>query len=220
MITLSYSGHRYLTLPSQTHSLAFRFHFSMHLFLVVVIFFVILLKSVYSFIWIPWRIENHFRKQGIRGPAYRSIFGNTVEIQRISAEALSNKIPFEHDVLHRLVPFYYRWSIMYGKTFLYWFGSKPRLTISEPDMIKEVLTKSDGKTFENIQLNPLAKLLFGDGLIQLTGKKWAIHRRITNQAFNMERVKVASFTFFTSFFFFRCMYTLLNIKIIKASMKI
>jgi hypothetical protein len=142
------------------------------------------------------------------------------EIQRISAEALLKKIPLEHDVLHRLAPFYYRWSIMYGKTFLYWFGWKPRLTISDPDMIKEVLTKSDGKTFEKIQLNPLAKLLFGDGLIQLTGKKWAIHRRITNQAFNMERVKVASFTFSASFFFFRCMYTLLNIKIIKASMKI
>ena len=90
---------------------------------------------------------------------------------------------------------------MYGKNFLYWFGWKPRLTISDPDMIKEVLTKSDGKTFEKIQLNPLAKLLFGDGLILLTGKKWAIHRRITNQAFNMERVKVASFTFSASFFF-------------------
>ncbi|GMY28459.1 cytochrome P450 734A1-like [Fagus crenata] len=161
----------------------------MYLFLVVVIFLVILLKSVYSLIWVPWRIENHFRKQGIRGPAYRPIFGNTVEIQRISAEALSKTIPFEHDVLHRVVPFYYRWSIMYGKTFLYWLGTKPRLAITDPDMIKEILTKSDGGSFEKIQLNPLANLLLGDGLAQLTGKKWAIHRRITNQAFNMERVK-------------------------------
>jgi hypothetical protein len=178
----------------------------MYLFLVVVIFLVILLKSVYSLIWVPWRIENHFRKQGIRGPAYRPIFGNTVEIQRISAEALSKTIPFEHDVLHRVIPFYYRWSIMYGKTFLYWLGTKPWLAITDPDMIKEILTKSDGGSFEKIQMNPLANLLLGDGLAQLTGKKWAIHRRITNQAFNMERVKVTFFTFFTSlfvcFFFF------------------
>uniref|UniRef100_A0A2N9GM91 Cytochrome P450 n=1 Tax=Fagus sylvatica TaxID=28930 RepID=A0A2N9GM91_FAGSY len=87
------------------------------------------------------------------------------------------------------IPFYYRWSIMYGKTFLYWLGTKPWLAITDPDMIKEILTKSDGGSFEKIQMNPLANLLLGDGLAQLTGKKWAIHRRITNQAFNMERVK-------------------------------
>ncbi|GMY28456.1 cytochrome P450 734A1-like [Fagus crenata] len=158
------------------------------LLLVAVIFLVILLKFVYSFIWVPWKIENHFRKQGVRGPGYLSIFGNTAEIKRIFAEAQSKPIPFHHDILHRAAPFYYRWSVMYGKTFLYWFGSQPRLAISDPDMIKEVLTKSDG-SFEKVRANPSAKLLFGQGLVGLTGQEWAIHRRIANQAFNMERVK-------------------------------
>ncbi|KAK4599704.1 hypothetical protein RGQ29_009654 [Quercus rubra] len=162
----------------------------MHLlFLLLVIFLVILWKFIYSFIWVPWRIENHFKNQGIRGPGYRLFFGNTAEIKRMYAEALSKPVPLDnHDVLHRVSPFYYRWSAMYGKTFLYWFGSKPRLAMSDPDMIKEVVMNSDG-SFGKIQMNPLAKLLFGEGLVQLTGQKWAIHRRITNRAFNMERVK-------------------------------
>ncbi|KAM4121927.1 hypothetical protein ACB094_01G043500 [Castanea mollissima] len=159
------------------------------LFIVFVIFLVIVLKFVYSFIWVPWKIENHFRNQGIRGPGYRPIFGNTAEFKQLYAKAVSKPISFDHhDVLHRVIPFYYRWSVMYGKTFLHWFGSKPRLAISDPDMIKEVLANSDG-SFEKIKLNPLAKLLFGKGLVVLSGQEWAIHRRIANRAFNMERVK-------------------------------
>ncbi|KAM3710581.1 hypothetical protein ACJW31_01G041100 [Castanea mollissima] len=162
----------------------------MHLlFLLAVIFFlVILLKLVYSFIWVPYRIEKHFKRQGIRGPGYRLISGNTAEIQSIIAEALSKPITFSHDIINRVAPFYYKWSVLYGKNFLYWFGSTPRLAIFDPDMVKEILTKSDG-SFEKISLNPLARPLFGEGLAGLSGQKWAIHRRIANQAFNMERVK-------------------------------
>ena len=61
-----------------------------------------------------------------------------------------------------------------------------------PDIVKEILTKSDG-SFEKISLNPLARPLFGQGLAGLSGQNWVIHRRIANQAFNMERVKVTFF---------------------------
>ena len=165
------------------------------LLLLVAILLVFLLKFVYLIIWVPWSFENHFRKQGIRGPGYRPIFGNSAEIRRIYAEAQTKPIQFDesHDILHRAAPFYYRWSGMYGKTFLYWFGSKPRLAISDPDMIKEVLTNTSG-CFGKVRQNPLARLLFAQGLVGLTGDKWAVHRRIINQAFNMERVKVTTFS--------------------------
>jgi hypothetical protein len=186
------------------------------LVVVVAIFLVFLLKFVYSIIWVPWRFEKHFRKQGIQGPGYRPIFGNSAEIRRIYAEAQTKPIPFDHDILHRAAPFYYRWSGMYGKTFLYWFGSKPRLAISDPDMIKEVLMNTSG-SFKKVRQNPLARLLFGQGLVGLTGEKWAVHRRIINQAFNMERVKVTTFSlylqlcfFFSFFLFFFYFYDLLD----------
>lgn len=148
-----------------------------------------LLKFVYSFIWIPHRIQRHFKEQGVSGPGYRLITGNSAEIRRLFIEAQSKPIsPVDHDILHRTAPLYHNWSRMYGKTFLYWFGSKPRLAISDPDMIKEVLTDTSG-SFDKIGFNPLSRQLFGQGLVGLTGDKWSIHRRITNQAFNMERVK-------------------------------
>lgn len=78
---------------------------------------------------------------------------------------------------------------MYGKTFLYWFGPNPRLAISDPDMIKEVLVNSSG-SFQKIPFTPLTKNLFGEGLVGLEGDEWAFHRRIVNQAFKVERVKV------------------------------
>ena len=78
---------------------------------------------------VPYRIEKHFKRQGIRGPVYRLISGNTAEIQPIFAEALSKPVPLGHDIINRVAPFYYKWSVMYGKNLLFWFGSTPRLAI-------------------------------------------------------------------------------------------
>ncbi|KAJ6874173.1 hypothetical protein NC651_032870 [Populus alba x Populus x berolinensis] len=91
-------------------------------------------------IWVPLRIQTHFKKQGISGPKYEIIFGNLAEIRRLFAAAAESKSTrINHDILHRVAPLYYEWSRKYGKTFLYWFGSKPRLAMSDPDMIKEIL---------------------------------------------------------------------------------
>ncbi|KAA8537654.1 hypothetical protein F0562_027262 [Nyssa sinensis] len=157
--------------------------------LLLPVLLLVFFKFIHSIIWIPLKIQQHFRKQGIGGPSYRPIFGNSAEIRRrLIAEAESRPISFNHDILSRVVPHYYNWSVVYGKTFLYWFGPKPRLAIAEPDMIREVLLNTSG-AFEKVGFNPLSKLLFGQGLVGLVGEKWAVHRRITNQAFNMERVK-------------------------------
>ncbi|GJM88550.1 hypothetical protein PR202_ga04625 [Eleusine coracana subsp. coracana] len=37
--------------------------------------------------------------------------------------------------------------------------------------------------------NPLARQRIGEGLVGLTGEKWARHRRVIAPAFNMERIK-------------------------------
>ncbi|KAJ8762404.1 hypothetical protein K2173_007564 [Erythroxylum novogranatense] len=150
---------------------------------------IFLLKFTYTNIWMPLRIQRLFAKQGLGGPGYRPIWGNTVEIRRLYAEAQAKSTSFNHEnTVHRVIPFYSEWSSIYGKTFLSWFGSKPRLAISDPDMLKEVLMNTPG-SFDRVKHNPQAKELFGQGLVGLTGEKWALHRRICNQAFNMERVK-------------------------------
>ncbi|KAL6216124.1 hypothetical protein ACLB2K_009350 [Fragaria x ananassa] len=161
----------------------------MHLlFLLLSPLVIFLFKFAYSTLWVPWRTQTHFRKQGIRGPGYRPIVGNSAEIRRLYAEASSKRVPFDHRIVPRVIPFYDRWSLMYGKTFLYWFGCNPRLAISDPDMIKEVLVNSSG-SFQKTPFTPLTKNLFGEGLGGLEGDEWAFHRRIVNQAFKTERVK-------------------------------
>ncbi|KAH1065703.1 hypothetical protein J1N35_030690 [Gossypium stocksii] len=122
------------------------------------------LKFIYSIIWIPRRIQNHFKRQGVTGTGYRPLFGDSAEIRRLFEEA------------------------KYGTPFLYWFGSKPRLGISDSDMIKEVALSTDG-SFEKMRFNTMSKMLFGQGLLGLKGEEWAMHRRIANQAFKMDRVK-------------------------------
>ncbi|KAJ0112414.1 hypothetical protein Patl1_02872 [Pistacia atlantica] len=133
------------------------------------VFLILLVKFVHSFIWIPYRIQGHFKRQGISGPGYRLFTGNSAEIRRMFAEAVSKPVPsFDHDIVYRTAPSYDRWSGVYGRTFLYWFGSVPRLAISDPDMIKEVLTNV-GSSFEILPFDPLSRQLHGRGLVALSG---------------------------------------------------
>ncbi|PIN12475.1 Cytochrome P450 CYP4/CYP19/CYP26 subfamily [Handroanthus impetiginosus] len=163
----------------------------MHIILVAILLLLILIhlvKLIYASIVLPWKIRKHFRKQGINGPPYRLIYGNSEEIKQLLKEAELKPIPFSHNILHRVSPHYYKWSAIYGKTFLFWFGSKPRLIFSDPDMIKEVMMNPSGLVIKDA-FNPLSKLLLGQGLVGLEGDKWSVHRKIANQAFTMERVK-------------------------------
>lgn len=157
-------------------------------------------------IYLPLKFEKHFRKQGIRGPGYRLIYGNTEEIKQKISEAESKSIPFNHNILHRIAPHYYNWSAVYGKTFLWWFGSKPRLAISDPDIIKGLFIN---KAVDKVEFDPQTKQLFGQGVVGLRGEQWALHRKIANQAFNMEVVKVIHLSslkpIWLSFFFFFCL---------------
>lgn len=151
------------------------------------------LKSLHLVFWVPWKIQQHFKKQGIEGPGYRPIFGNSREIMEMTIQAESKSIPFNQDILHRISPHYYQWSAKYGKTFLFWFGMKPRLAVADPEMIKMILPNSSSDTFDKIGFNPLSGVLIGQGLNGLVGEKWALHRKIATPAFNMERVKVVFF---------------------------
>ena len=170
----------------------------MHLLLLALFFSAVILvfKFVHSIIWVPWRIQQHFKTQGICGPGYRPISGNVGEFQRMYAEAQSKSMSgLQHDILHRVLPHYSRWSGAYGKTFIWWLGTKPRLVLADPESIKEVFLKA-GVSYDKARFNPLSKLLFADGLVALNGEKWALHRRITNQAFNTETVKVIQISLF------------------------
>ncbi|WOH02938.1 hypothetical protein DCAR_0522328 [Daucus carota subsp. sativus] len=156
---------------------------------VIIFLTVACFKVLYSVIWVPWRIQQLFRKQGVNGPNYRPFYGNTAEMTHMTKEALSKSISsLNHDILHRVSPDYYQWSAKYGKTFLCWFGMRPRLVLVDPDMIKDVMLKTTD-TNDRDDYNPLSRLLFAQGLPGLMGHKWAAHRKIEAPAFNVDRIK-------------------------------
>lgn len=175
----------------------------MHLLVpaIILVLVTVLFKFIYSIFWVPSKIQLHFKRQGVEGPRYYPLYGNSEEIKRQHTEAGSKPIPFNHDVLHRVAPHYHKWSSMYGRTFMFWFGTKPRLALADPKIIKELMLNHTD-CVDKLPFNPVSRQLFGQGLVGLFGKKWAVHRRIASKAFNMERVKVICIPFCT--FAFDC----------------
>ncbi|KAJ9674673.1 hypothetical protein PVL29_023919 [Vitis rotundifolia] len=83
----------------------------------------------------------------------------------------------QHDILHRVLPYYSKCSGAYRTTFGWWFKTK--------EVFLNIVV-----SYDKVGFNPLSNLLFGDGLVGLNGEKWALQRRITSQAFNRKRVRV------------------------------
>ncbi|TVU19328.1 hypothetical protein EJB05_35472, partial [Eragrostis curvula] len=150
------------------------------------------LGLLHSFLWVPYRMERRLRWQGISGPP-RSLFtGNASDYRALLAAGRSAPLAsFHHSIVGRATPQYTEWPARYGRPFVYWFGPRPRLVISDPELVKAVMTDSTGafdKAGAGLK-NPLARQLIGEGLVGLTGENWARHRRVIAPAFNMERVK-------------------------------
>ncbi|KAF8400696.1 hypothetical protein HHK36_013996 [Tetracentron sinense] len=162
------------------------------MFLLVLVF---LLKVVDLLWWRPRRIEEHFSKQGIKGPPYRFFIGNVKELVGLMLKASSQPMPLSHNILPRVLSFYHHWKKIYeewlnaGATFLVWFGPTARITVSDPDLIREIFTLKS-EFYEKNESHPLVRQLEGDGLLSLKGEKWAHHRKIITPTFHMENLKL------------------------------
>ncbi|KAL0889720.1 hypothetical protein Bca101_013703 [Brassica carinata] len=150
--------------------------------------------KIWEVCWIfllrPWMITRRFKKQGISGPKYRFVYGNLQEMKKMKKEANRWVLdPNCNDIFPRVFPHYHQWLSQYGKTFLYWNGTKPTLFISDPELGKQILSSELG--FVVIaKTRPEVLMLFGKGLAFIEGDDWVRHRRILNPAFSMDRLKV------------------------------
>lgn len=75
--------------------------------------------------WRPKRVAEHFARQGIRGPPYRFFIGCVREMVALMLEASAKPmIPQNsHNILPRVLSFYYQWKKTYGKHALSQLGS-------------------------------------------------------------------------------------------------
>jgi cytochrome P450 len=76
-----------------------------------------------------------------------------------------------------------------GKNSVTWFGPTPRVIITEPELVRQVLSNKFGH-FEKVGFGQLMRLLHY-GVSTHQGSKWAKHRRIINPAFHLDKLKVS-----------------------------
>ncbi|KAF8389901.1 hypothetical protein HHK36_024419 [Tetracentron sinense] len=147
-----------------------------------------LVKFLYKVWWNPIRIRKVMGSQGIKGPSYRFIHGSTKEVMNMMKESMSRPMELSHDVFPRLQPHIHSWTQKYGMNYLSWYGPKAQLIVTEPELIKEILSNRDG-AYPKTEVEGFIKKLLGDGLVTSEGKKWSKQRKLANHAFQAENLK-------------------------------
>ncbi|XP_067672070.1 cytochrome P450 3A11-like [Haliotis asinina] len=120
-----------------------------------------------------WHMKRHFsvfKRLGIPGPEPSIISGNLMEIMK--------KGQFQATV---------DWSKKYGRIFGYFEGYTPVMSVSDPDLLKQILVK-DFKNFQCRKQFPLAprKSL---GLFLENGQQWKRSRNLLTPAFSSGKMK-------------------------------
>lgn len=139
----------------------------------------------------PMRIRRTMAAQGVHGPPPRPLVGNLRQVSALVAEANAGDMTsLSHDIVGRLMPHYVLWSETYGKLFVYWYGSEPRLCLTDTDMIKEFLSSkyahATGKSWLQRQGT---KNFIGRGLLMANGARWSHQRHVVAPAFMPDKLK-------------------------------
>ncbi|XP_010263673.1 PREDICTED: cytokinin hydroxylase-like [Nelumbo nucifera] len=159
---------------------------------VLLCLFAIVSYVTISCYWLtPRKIKKFMEKQGVRGPKPRFLVGNLIDVAALVSSASSMDMDsIHHDIVGRLLPHYVNWSKQYGKRFIFWNGSEPRMCLTETDMIKELLSSKyvslSGKSWLQQQGS---KHFIGRGLLMANGDDWYHQRHIVAPAFMADKLK-------------------------------
>lgn len=72
--------------------------------------------------WIPSQIRIIMSSQGIQGPPYKFIYGNTKEITAMRKLSMGNPMDISHDIFPRIQPHVYSWTKIYGNIVEFFFN--------------------------------------------------------------------------------------------------
>ncbi|KAL5699140.1 hypothetical protein ACHQM5_030081 [Ranunculus cassubicifolius] len=134
------------------------------------------------------KMMQYFEEQGIKGTSYRLLYGDTKEIVTLMKREGSKPMELSHKIAQRLFPFFHLMSKNYGKIFVSWEGPTPKVTIMDPEMIRDIFCNKVG-AISKIRTHPQTRLLV-TGVALHEGEKWEKHRRIINPAFHQDKLKM------------------------------
>ncbi|BFG16866.1 hypothetical protein CerSpe_031400 [Prunus speciosa] len=154
----------------------------------LLVFLVALIRLFYKQWWTPNRFQKFMDLQGVKGPSYRLIHGNTKEIMSMKKEAMSRPRSLSHDIFSAVQPHTHKWSKIFGRNFLQWHGTQPQLVVAEPELSKEVMNNKD-KLFRKQKSQGYVKKLLGDSISMAEGEKWVKLRKLATHAFHGESLK-------------------------------
>ncbi|KAM3688234.1 hypothetical protein ACJW31_10G135500 [Castanea mollissima] len=150
-----------------------------------------ILQICWILLWRTYALTKHFKKQGIVGPPCSLLYGSLHEAKKLKVAAIQTVWDANsHDITPIVVPHYHKWSSLYGETFLYWYGTQPRICISDPEMAKQILLKNFDFYVKPAPRPSLQTLAGNKGLFLSTGLDWVKHKRIINPAFSQDKLKV------------------------------
>nr|AGX93060.1 7-deoxyloganic acid 7-hydroxylase-like protein [Tabernaemontana elegans] len=153
---------------------------------------------VLDWVWFkPKKLEKCLREQGFKGNPYRLFLGDQYESGKLIREAMSKPIGVEEDVKKRIIPHILKTVETHGKNSFMWVGRIPRVHVTDPELIKEVLTKYYKFQKNHHDLDPITKFLL-TGIGSLEGEPWAKRRKIINAAFHFEKLKLMLPAFYLS----------------------
>ncbi|OVA09412.1 Cytochrome P450 [Macleaya cordata] len=139
----------------------------------------------------PRHIRKMMAKQGVHGPKPRFLIGNIFDVGSLVSKTTSNDMDsISHDLVGRLLPHYVIWSKQYGKRFINWVGSEPRMCLTETEMIKELLSMKytilSGRSWLQQEGS---KHFVGRGVLMASRNDWYHQRHIVAPVFIGEKLK-------------------------------
>ncbi|KAJ0100887.1 hypothetical protein Patl1_04981 [Pistacia atlantica] len=145
------------------------------------------LWTVANWIWLrPKKLEMLIRRQGFSGNSYKLFHGDMKEMSTMRVQARAKPLSLSHDISPRIVPFFQHVINKYGKNSFIWMGPKPSLNITDPKLIREILSKYE--IFKKPKSNPLSRLVV-DGMVMYEGEQWFKVRKIATPAFHLDKLK-------------------------------
>ncbi|KAK1397182.1 Cytochrome P450, family 72, subfamily C, polypeptide 1 [Heracleum sosnowskyi] len=155
------------------------------------VFFVLFAKwtwRVWNLVWLtPRKVEKCLRKQGLKGNSYRFLYGDVKQNSEMNKKAMSWPMNLSDDVATRAIPLIHQTVQKYGENSFIWFGPTPRLLITDPALVKQVLNQT--YRFKKLRQNPIVRM-FANGLASIDGDQWTQHKKLLNPAFLSPKLKL------------------------------